>query len=489
MPRKRSAPTKEASASKPSVVVSLQKVLYNGQDPTLELDGLIELVIKDERKLQSGVSWTAGSFTTEQTLSVLCGNYIIESVNLTRFARSLRDDPASWKAEGAFSSLTLQYPSSASFTNFLQGRTTLTAAQTGAPADPSGGTEKDGTPNTLQVFFASHDAYAETASELEKLKILKPVVPPIRPHSIAQVPVGILRPRCTQSSRASPPRLTRPSSAQPNMEMSRQHSGFHPGRFLSTSSYRPLQRNSRGQLLRRVVDMPPPALRMSPAPRPGDRATFYAPPGRMMSPQEYSGLLQSHQLDPMSLHSNISQAHQGFGSQESFDSSDSLYRGSQDHRDFTHEQTSVIGSFSQPSTQSLYQTRSVQLPPRVISRSIITPLTPPILGIETETRHLDHLAATPSHMPLLPVGERWAKNQRTSIKTRPGTSTTGHDHHRDTPKPDCTQIVMEGMDHFHAIQKKYDAAMTASDKGPENAKRILAEHANEFGRIWSALCK
>lgn len=76
MPTRRSIPT-ALTAVKPSVVVPLQKVLYNSEDPTLELDGLIELVIKDERQLQPGVSWTAGSFATEQTLTVLCGNHII----------------------------------------------------------------------------------------------------------------------------------------------------------------------------------------------------------------------------------------------------------------------------------------------------------------------------------------------------------------------------------------------------------------------------
>lgn len=76
MPTRRSTSTTPAAA-KPSVVVPLQKVLYNSEDPTLELDGLIELVIKDERQLQPGVSWTAGSFATEQILTVLCGNHII----------------------------------------------------------------------------------------------------------------------------------------------------------------------------------------------------------------------------------------------------------------------------------------------------------------------------------------------------------------------------------------------------------------------------
>ncbi|TLS25871.1 hypothetical protein PpBr36_07086 [Pyricularia pennisetigena] len=471
MPTRRSTPMASTTA-RPSVVVPLQKVLYNSEDPTLELDGLIELVIKDERQLQPGVSWTTGSFATEKTLTVLCGNHII-------------------KAEGAFSSLTLQYPSSASFTNFLKRRETPTMIETG-PSTTTGRDRDDGTKNILQVFFPSHDDYTETASELEKLKILKPVIPLTRPHSVSQIPIGILRPLSAQLPRPSSAQLIRPASAQPQLGRSRQSSGFHPGRFLSTVSYRPLQRNGRGQLIRRAADMPPPAMRISPMLHPKDRVnSSYTITERMSSSQEvHSGMFQTQYSETPSPYFPIDQNSQALTSQDSFESPYSIYGDGQEHIDIAHRQMPTISSKpGQPQIQVPYAVDGMHLHNSCLVRGVITPTTPPVFRTEAESHRPDRVTLTPDHLTRQHLQGGETDFHRLLRSTRPGFPITGHHQPGDISKQDYTNIVIKGMEHFQAIQRKLDAALTANEPNSGNMNEILAEYADDFGRIWCGLCR
>ncbi|TLD25032.1 hypothetical protein PspLS_06122 [Pyricularia sp. CBS 133598] len=470
MPTRRNTPT-GPTAAKPSVVVPLQKVLYNSEDPTLELDGLVELVIKDERQLQPGVSWTAGSFATEQTLTVLCGNHII-------------------KAEGAFSSLTLQYPSSASFTNFLKRREAPTVTETGASTATGKGRAGDGNTNTLQVFFASHDDYSETASELEKLKILKPAAPLTRPHSVSQIPTGLLRPLSAQLPRPSSAQLARPSSAQPRLGISRQNSGFHPGRFLSTVSYHPSQRNSRCQPVRRAAHMPPPAMRISPRLLPKDRAVSHTTTKKMASSQEVnSDMSHSQYAETTSPYFPIDQNSQVLGSQDSFDSSYGIYGDGQEYIDIARRQTPIISYTGQRSTQARYLVGNAHMPPTRLVRGVITPMTPPAFRTEAEGYRPDRFTPTSDHLTHLHWQGGETDYQRLLRCTRAGFPTTTQHQPAEMSPQNYINILTKGMEHPHATQQKLDAVLTANKPNSEAMKGILAEYADEFGRIWGDLCK
>lgn len=359
--------------------------------------------------------------------------------------------------------------------------------ETGTSTATGNGRADDGTTNSLQVFFASNDDYSETASELEKLKILKPAVPLTRPHSASQMPVGILRPLCTQLPRPSSAQLTRPSSAQPQLGISRQNSGFHPGRFLSPVSYRPLQRNGRGQLVRRVAGIPSPAMRISPMFRPRDRADSHTTAERMSSSQEvHSGLPQTQYSDTTSPYFPIDQSSQVLGSQDSFDSPYNIYGDDQEHIDLAPRRAPIISNHGQPPTQARYLVGSAHLPLSGLVRGLMTP---PVFRTEAEGYRPDQFTPTPDRLTRLHSQGDGADYQRLLRSTRSGFLTTSHHQPADDSQQDYINIVTKGMEHFRATQRKLDAVLTANEPNSEDMKEILAEYADEFGRIWGSLCK
>ncbi|KAI6368940.1 hypothetical protein MCOR25_004544 [Pyricularia grisea] len=302
------------------------------------------------------------------------------------------------------------------------------------------------------------------------------------------MPIGILRPLSAQLSRPSSAQLTRPSSAQPQLGMSRQNSGFHPGRFLSTVPYRPLQRNGRGQLVRRAAEMPPPAMRISPMLRPKDRANSHTTAERMTSSQEvYSGMSQAQYSETTSPYFPIDQNPQILESQDSFDSSYTIYEDGQEHMDIGHRQTSNISNPGHLPIQARYLVGSAHLPPSRLVRGVITPMTPPVFRTEAEGYRPGRFTPTPDHLTRLHLQEGETDYQRISTSTRPEFPTTSQPQPAARSQQDYIDIVTKGMELFQATQRKLDAALAANEPNSEDMNEILAEYADEFGRIWTAL--
>lgn len=81
MPPSRTTSSSPAPSSD-RLVVPLQSVTLNGKDPRVEMDGVAELVIKGEREILPGVSWTenrSGVYPMTQIMTILCGNHTLVS--------------------------------------------------------------------------------------------------------------------------------------------------------------------------------------------------------------------------------------------------------------------------------------------------------------------------------------------------------------------------------------------------------------------------
>ncbi|KAL8418795.1 hypothetical protein RB594_002124 [Gaeumannomyces avenae] len=451
------------------LVVPLQSVILNGKDPRAEMDGVAELVIKGEREIIPGVSWTenrSGVYPTTQVMTILCGNHTLEMIDLGRFAQESSKDVLFWRVDQGFIDLTFEYPLSGSRRTSVG---EVSSAQ-GSSSQPAS------THQRLRLTFASHDGFAKTCSALEALGILRPAFRIQRPRT-SQLPVAPSRPRSGQVSRsasalamASPSHRSSPSRSEKSFS-----SSPHPS---SQFSRTPLVGREQELRARSMSQMPPPASRpaspmdsqQNSSPLPTRSPYFQARPASHASPSRPNG--------------NTTNSAPG---RSRFEGVPSPYRFNL-RRNLAQSQFRATGS--QLEQQGIYKS-----PRRVVRGAIPSSLQASIeKGLPSLSPLRPVARATPSNEIPMP----WAdaipstdyqvqatsapRDIRGEARTADAATSTFQTPVRTQPFFSSTSRL------WKFFLEKSDAAMKAAEDSEEAKSQIIYECGHEFALAFNTLC-
>lgn len=462
-------PRTTSSSPAPSadrLVVPLRSVVLNGKDPRAEMDGVAELVIKGEREIIPGVSWTenrSGIYPTTQVMTILCGNHTLEVIDLGRFAQESAKNVLFWRVDQGFIDLTFGYPLSGSRRASVE---EVSSAQ-GSSSQPAS------THQRLRLTFADHDGFAKTCSTLEVLGILRPAFRIQRPHT-SQLPVAPNRHRSGQISRPASAQAMAPASYRPSLSRAEKSfsSSPHPSSPLSMT---PLV--GRGQELR--------ARSMSQMPSPTSR------PASPMDSQQHGSPTQSpyFQAHPTS-HAGPSRftrntTNSALG-RSRFDGVPSPYRFNP-RRNLGKSQFRAPGS--QPEQQRVHKS-----PRRVVRGAIPLSLQASIEKGLPSLSPSRPVSSTPSHEA--PVSRTDAgpstgyQMQATSAprSIRGGARTSDEATSTFQPPAQSQQFFSSTSRLWKLFFEKSDAAMKAAEDSEEAKSRIIYECGHEFALAFNTLC-
>ncbi|KAL8392336.1 hypothetical protein RB595_002506 [Gaeumannomyces hyphopodioides] len=466
-PRRTTSSSPAPSADR--LVVPLQSVVLNGKDPRAEMDGVAELVIKGERQIIPGVSWTenrSGVYPTTQVMTILCGNHTLEIIDLGRFAQESAKDVLFWRVDQGFIDLTFEYPLSGSRRTSVR---EVPSAQ-GSSSQPAS------THQRLRLTFASHDGFAKTCSALEVLGILRPAFRIQRPHT-SQLPIAPSRPRSSQASRSASTQATAPPSHRPLLSRSEKSfsSSPHPSSPLSMT---PLIGGEQELRARSMSQMPPPAGRSA---SPMDSQQHGSP---LLRRSPYFQARPTSHASPSRPGGNITNSAVG---RSRFDGVPSPYRFNP-RRNLAQPQFRAPGS--QPEQQGVHKS------PRRVVRGAI----PLSLRASIEK-------GLPSLSPLRPVSRTTPSHETPVSRTDAGPSTDCQMQATSAPRSirgeettsdvatSTFQPPVQNQPFFSSTSRlwklfleKSDAAMKAAEDSEEAKSQIIYECGHEFALAFNTLC-
>ncbi|KLU86637.1 hypothetical protein MAPG_05649 [Magnaporthiopsis poae ATCC 64411] len=462
------------------LVVPLRSVALNGKDPRAEMDGVVELVIKGEREILPGVSWTenrSGIYQTTQIMTILCGNHTLEIIDLGRFAQESARDVLSWRVDRGVMDLTFEYP--------------LCGSRRSSVGEPSSAQESSSQPvsthQRLRLTFVSHHGFARACSTLETLGILPPAVRIQQPYT-PQLPAAPGRPRSGQASR--------PVSAQAMAPPPHRSSQPHSERSLSSSPY-PAQwhRSSPAPMTppvgreqqpraRSISQMPPPAGRSS---SPMDSQRHGSP---LPTRSPYSQTRTAPHAGPYRPAGNMANPASG---RPRFDGVPSPYR-------FTSRRNPAQPLFRVSGSPAEQQ--GIHKPPRRVVRSVI-PL-PLQASFEKSlpksvTSKPGSNTTSPSHEIPVSLTDAGPSNesrmQATSAPPSIGSEAGAADVARardeaaSALQPPQSLLFFSSTSQLWKIYlEKSDAAMKAAEDSDEARSKIVYECGHEFALAFNILC-